>query len=67
MSLDSLYQGSLMDIIQSEFLFSFIKADKLHEKTKTFTSAIKSLRFGEDLIKGALIIRIYIAYTLNYY
>lgn len=56
-----------MDIIQSEFLFSFIKADKLHEKTKTFTSAIKTLRFGEDLIKGALIIRIYIAYTLNYY
>lgn len=33
---------------QNEFLFSFIKADKLHEKAKPFISAIKSLGFGQD-------------------
>lgn len=32
---------------QNEFLFSLIKADKLHEKVKPFISATKTSRFGE--------------------
>jgi len=41
-------EDSLETFNQNEFLFSLIKADKLHEKTKPFISAITSLRFGED-------------------